>query len=35
MSLLLTLDPEKKYDVVFNYDPEKQTWQIRFEERGA
>jgi hypothetical protein len=35
MPLLLTLDPGKKYDVVFTYDPEKQAWQVRFEEREA
>lgn len=35
MPLLLTLDPNKKYDVVFSYDPEKQNWQVRFEERTA
>jgi hypothetical protein len=35
MPLLLTLDPEKKYEVVFYFDPEKQSWQVRFEERAA
>jgi hypothetical protein len=33
MPLLLTLDPNKKYDCCFTYDAEKQAWQIRFEER--
>jgi hypothetical protein len=35
MPLLLTLDPDKKYDVKFVYDPEKQVWQVHFEERAA
>ena len=33
MPLLLTLDDQKRYDVVFVFDPEKQVWQVRFEER--
>jgi hypothetical protein len=35
MPLLLTLDPDKKYDVIFTYNPEKQSWEIRFEERAS
>lgn len=33
MPLLLSLDEEKRYDVLFTFDPEKQAWQVRFEER--
>jgi hypothetical protein len=33
MPLLLTVDATKKYDVLFTYDPEKQTWEVRFDER--
>ena len=33
MPLLLSLDPDAKYDVVFSFDPEKQAWQVRFEPR--
>jgi hypothetical protein len=33
MPLLLTLDPDKRYDCCFTFDPEKQAWQVRFEER--
>jgi hypothetical protein len=33
MPLLLTLDPDKKYECVFTYDAEKQAWQVHFEER--
>jgi hypothetical protein len=34
MPLLLTLDPEQKHDVIFAFDPEKQSWQVRFETRN-
>jgi hypothetical protein len=33
MPLLLALDESKKHDVVFRFDPEKQAWEVRFEER--
>jgi hypothetical protein len=33
MPLLLTLDPSKKYDCIFSFNPERQTWEVRFEER--
>jgi hypothetical protein len=33
MPLLLALDVDKRQDVVFSYDAEKQVWQVRFEPR--
>lgn len=35
MPLLAALDPSKKHDVIFSYDPEAREWRIRFEEREA
>jgi hypothetical protein len=33
--LLFALDKEKKHDVLFEFDAEKNAWVIRFEEREA
>jgi hypothetical protein len=32
MPLLFALDKNKKYDVVFQFDPKKNIWLIKFEE---
>jgi len=32
--LLFTLDPNKKYDIVFKYDAEKDRWYMQVEERA-
>ncbi len=32
--LLFELDPDKKYDVVFDFNPETRKWELSFEERG-
>ena len=32
MPLLFALDKNKKYNVVFNYDPNNNKWYIKFEE---
>lgn len=34
MPALFALDPEKKYDVVFVYDPQTKNWVLRFDERA-
>ena len=31
--LLFSADPQKKYDVIFEYDPKSKKWLISFEER--
>jgi len=33
MPLLFALDKEKKYNIVFSYDPFANKWFIKFEER--
>ena len=35
MPLLLTLNPKKRHDIVFAFDPETKQWMVRFEERPA
>lgn len=35
MPALLALDAEKKYDVIFTYDPQTKNWILRFEERDS
>ena len=35
MPLLMMLDKNKKYYVVFGYDEEANKWYIKFEERGG
>ena len=32
--LLFELDPDKKYDVVFTFDPTTKKWTIELEERA-
>ena len=32
MPLLFALDPKKKYNVVFSFDPNNNKWYIKFEE---
>ncbi len=34
MPLLLLLDGNKKYNVVFSYDDNANKWHIQFEQRG-
>lgn len=33
LPILLTLDPNKKYNILFKYDHNTQKWYIEFEER--
>ncbi|MBI2653551.1 hypothetical protein HYX02_01945 [Candidatus Woesearchaeota archaeon] len=35
MPLILMLDKNKKYNVVFFYDEESNKWYIKFEEQGG
>ena len=32
MPMLFTLDPNKKHDVIFSFDPKKNMWSVRIEE---
>jgi hypothetical protein len=33
LPILFSLDPEKKHDVMFEYDPKSSRWYIGFKER--
>ncbi len=33
MPLLFALDPKRKYNVVFSYDPESNRWYVKFEDQ--